>query len=470
MRPAPPPVGHTGGVTQQPAPQPADAPEAAPRGPWSLNPGWRNDFRLQLAISGLSVFAVNASRPFVTYQALALGASEVEVGLIASAFSFVPAITAVVVGRLVDRGGEARYLALSMLIFTIGTAWAGVAGSLVALAVTQLLAGSGHILNLVSSQAMIANRGPREERDQRFGSYAITNSIGQLGGPVIAGILAGATAGVAAGAGVVAVGYELADGQRVFFVSALATGIAFACAFAIYVRHRRLPRFYQEMARPETEENILRAAVRVLRRPGMPAAMVVSIIVISVIDVLLAYLPVYGEYTGLAVAAVGFLLSIRAGASLVTRLFMVRTIQAIGRQRTLATSLFVAGLGMGLVPFTTDVPVLAFAMVALGLGLGMCQPMTIAWVAQISPRAERGTALGVRLTGNRASLLVVPALMGAIAGAAGVQAIFLVLSLALLAGAATAARTPFDDYMPTRRDPGADAAGDAAGDAASTPA
>jgi MFS family permease len=89
-------------------------------------------------------------------------------------------------------------------------------------------------------------------------------------------------------------------------------------------------------------------------------------------------------------------------------------------------------------------------MVAAGLGLGLGQPMTIAWVATRSPRSERATALGVRLTGNRASLLVVPPLLGALAGAAGVTAIFVILAAALLGGALLASRTPFDELVERR--------------------
>lgn len=422
----------------------------APTGGSPVTPGWRTDFRLVMGASALSVLAVNATRPIVTYQALALGASTFEIGLVQSAFSVLPAVTAVAVGRIVDRGGEARYLTLAMVLYTLGSLGAGLAGSLILLALAQLVFGMGHIINLVSSQAMIANRGPREQRDARFGSYAVANSFGQLGGPVLAGVIAGSAVAGAAAAGSAVTGYRLDDGRLVFLAAALATGVGVALATAILLRNRERDRALAAARPEEPGEHILRAAARVLRRPGMPAAMTVSIIVISVLEVLIAYLPAYGEATGLAVAAVGFLLSVRAGASLVARVFMGRTIALLGRERTLAGSMAVAGVGMGLLPITNQVEVLVVAMILAGLGLGMCQPMTIAWVAQRSPRAERATALGVRLTGNRGSLLIVPATMGAIAGAAGILAIFWILAIALLAGAVLALRTPFDELVERR--------------------
>lgn len=428
---------HTRSVIEQPPAPPSER----------LTPGWRTDFRLVLGASALSVLAVNASRPIVTYQALALGASTFEIGLIQSAFSVLPAVTAVAIGRIVDRGGEARYLALGMALYTLGSLGAGLAGSLILLAVSQLVFGMGHIINLVSSQALIANRGPREQRDARFGSYAVANSVGQLAGPIIAGLIAGsAVAGAAAAASAVG-GYRFESGQLVFLVAAAATAVGTALTVVVFARNRERDRVLAADRPEQPSENIFRAATRVLRRSGMPAAMTVSIIVISVMEVLIAYLPAYGEATGLAVAAVGFLLSVRAGASLVARVFMGRTIAALGRERTLAGSMAIAGIGLGLLPITSQVEVLVVAMILAGLGIGMCQPMTIAWVAQRSPRAERATALGVRLTGNRGSLLIVPATMGAIAGATGVLAIFWLLSIAMLLGAVLALRTPFDELV-----------------------
>jgi MFS family permease len=182
----------------------------------------------------------------------------------------------------------------------------------------------------------------------------------------------------------------------------------------------------------------------------MTSAMLVSITVISVLDVLVAYLPAYGEAAGLSVATVGALLTVRAAASLVSRLFMPRLIDLMGRGGLLAVSMVMAAAGIVLLPIVSSEPVLFGLMILAGLGLGLGQPMTIAWVANRSPRSERALALGVRVTGNRAALLVVPTLMGALAGATGLAAIWVVLAAALGFGAVVARRTPFDELVADR--------------------
>jgi MFS family permease len=180
--------------------------------------------------------------------------------------------------------------------------------------------------------------------------------------------------------------------------------------------------------------------------------MLVSITVISAIDVLIAYLPVYGVAAGLAVETVALLLSVRAGASLVSRVFMTRLIRSLGRPRLLGISMAGAAVSILILPLVPPVWLLFLLMIVIGLGLGLGQPMTIAWVANRSPRQERALALGVRLTGNRAALLIVPTMMGVIAGASGITAIWLVLAGFLGIGANVARTTDFDDQRPATPD------------------
>ncbi len=419
---------------------------------------WRRGFLIQLVVAGLAVAAMHATRPTITYRALSLGASTLEVGLIQSSFSILPALTAVAIGRWIDRVGESRYLIVAMATLVFGSVLAAYADGLIVLALAQVALGLGQIIYLVASQALVANYGPRAGREARFGHYSTVNSLGQLIGPSIAAAIVGSsmatagttlvlvastnaapiTAAVSSSAGLVPDNPE----GIVFLVAGLITLAAFGLAFLLPRRERATLPVGADGQPAST--GILAMASRVLRRRGMASAMLVSVTVISALDVLIAYLPAYGQATALSVALVGGLLSVRAGASLISRAFMSQLIGLLGRGRLLAMSMGAAGVALLFLPFTASPVALVAIMIVVGLGLGLGQPMTIAWVANRSPRSERATALGVRITGNRVALLVVPTLMGAIAGAAGIQAIFIVLAVSLGLGAAVAFVTPFD--------------------------
>jgi predicted MFS family arabinose efflux permease len=426
-------------------------------------------------VAALAGAAVHGSRPAISYRSLELGASTFEIGLVQAAYSVVPAVLAVAVGRFIDRVGEQAWIAVAMAIFTVGAVIAAYSDSMLGLAIAQLVVGLGQILYLVASQSLIANFGPRNGREVRFGQYSTGNQVGQLLGPAMAafviggglGVLtggaigaavgdpggpgAGASGGGAPGSGAGAVVQAPGSGvltllptstASLAFVAIAVLTVLAALAALTLPRLRRSPRAGTE---GQPQPGMVAMTRQVMRRRGMPAAMAVSIIVASSVDIVIAYLPVYGEAVGLSVGLVGLLLSVRGIAGLVARFFMSQLIGWLGRERLLAVSMALAAAGLLVVPFVTSEPILIGAMIAGGLGLGLGQPMTIAWVASRSSRQERATALGVRLTGNRGALLVIPPLMGAIAGAAGIAAIFVTLALALGAGTAIALRTPFDE-------------------------
>jgi MFS family permease len=388
-------------------------------------------------ITILSITAITAVRPMLTYRALALGAGPFEVGLIAASFSLLAVLAALPIGRMVDQVGSGRFAIVAMVLMSIASLSIVWIDSLVLLAVAVSVVGFGHIMNLVAGQTMVANAGGRKGRESRYGLYSTAASTGQLLGPALAGLLAGGLI-----AGFQEPGADPGNVQGpVFLFACLATGVAALLAFGL----PRTPA-QREGTEPEASAgNVLTVAGRVLRRPGMPSAMIVSITVISAVDVMTYYLPAYGEANGLSVALVGGLLSVRAGASLVSRLFMSRLIQLAGRKVLLTSCMVMAAGALLLLVVVPPAPVLVLLMILSGFGLGLGQPMTIAWVANRSPRAERATALSIRLTGNRGALLVVPVTMGALAGALGVGAIFWVLAGLLGVGAAIAVRAPFEE-------------------------
>jgi predicted MFS family arabinose efflux permease len=285
------------------------------------------------------------------------------------------------------------------------------------------------------------------------------NSLGQLVGPLIPAVIIGGATVVAAGSLVASTGsgpmpqapapaapVSAPDSPEAvaFLVAAALPAIGVLVALLL----PRLARGYDGPARRSDDERrpgIVAVTSRVLRRAGMPTAMFVSIVAISSNDVLAAYLPAHGEEVGLSVGLVGVLLSTRAAATLVSRIFMGQLIRLLGRSRLLGLSMLVAAGALAALPFVRAPAALIALMVILGLGIGFGQPMTIAWVANRSPRSERGTALGVRITGNRLALVIVPTIMGVIAGAAGIAAIFVVMAIALALGAVLAFGAPLDE-------------------------
>jgi MFS family permease len=153
-------------------------------------------------------------------------------------------------------------------------------------------------------------------------------------------------------------------------------------------------------------------------------ALLASFSTLAAIDLLAAYLPAYGAARGISVRTVGLLLAAHGLASVLVRIAMMRLITRVGRRRLLTVSMLMAALMLALLPFVTWLPGLYLIMVVSGMGLGLCQPITLGWVAGQVRREIRGTAMSVRLAGNRLGQTVVPLAVGALAGAAGLAAAF----------------------------------------------
>ncbi len=390
-------------------------------------------FLIQLSIVALTTTAVNSMRPMVTYRALDLGAGPFEVGIMAAAFSIAPVASALAIGRLVDGFGEVWFIRAGVSIITCGAVLAATANSLALLAVSQIVTGTGHVMNLIAGQALVGHRGGRRGRDHRYGYYATMGSLGHLLGPLLSAWV---------------VGVWMLGGDGNVQASAFATAaIVTALALVLALRLPVIDRDDDGAARsagPQEHRGLMRTAWGVLRLPGVPTAMAVSMIVISSVDILIAYLPLYGEARGLSVGVIGVLLAIRAGASMAVRAFMGVLIERLGRTLLLVLSMSAAAAGVGLIPLSSTPAVLCALMLLAGFGLGLGQPISMSWIAHRSPDNLLGTALGVRLTGNRLALVIVPVVVGAVAGAAGVGVIFLLAAVALGAGAAAGYTSPPD--------------------------
>jgi len=125
----------------------------------------------------------------------------------------------------------------------------------------------------------------------------------------------------------------------------------------------------------------------------------------------------------------------RALAALVARIFYARLIRHMGRLPLTLASTFMAS-GAFVLMAVPSLPVMYAAAVAIGLGLGIASTLTISGIVEVAPPNARATAMTLRITGNRISLVLMPFVGGLIAAATGVAGILLVTAMSLSACAA----------------------------------
>ncbi|MEU6394262.1 MFS transporter [Streptomyces sp. NPDC046939] len=373
--------------------------------------------RLVIAFSCAQA-AVSMARPAVSYRALALGADERAVGVIAGVYALLPLFAAVPLGRRTDHGRCAPLLPVGVVLISGGCALSGLAHSLVAMAAWSGVMGLGHLCFVIGAQSIVARQSAPHEQDRNFGHFTIGASLGQLVGPVAAGALIG--------------GPDLA-GTSALALLVAAAGCALALTSLWRIEHRRTETKAREGASPVPVH-------RILRTRGVPGGIFISLAVLSATDILTAYLPVVGEHRGIAPSVVGVLLSLRAGATIACRLVMTPLIDWLGRTALIATTCLLAAVLCAGIALPVPVWALGAMLLLLGFCLGVGQPLSMTTVVQAAPPDARSTALALRLTGNRLGQVAAPATAGLVAGLVGTAAPFVMLGGLLLIAAGLGAR------------------------------
>jgi MFS family permease len=349
-------------------------------------------------------------RVTTSYRTIELGLPVLWLGVIAAGFALLPVFSAVSLGRFIDRGNDsqAAWIGAGLILIAAAGFWAWAPTGLHLLAFTVVL-GFGHMFCMASHQMLAVRCATMRGREAAFGHYMVAVSTGQGLGPFIVGWLGGS-------ATVPATGY-------LFGIGFLAAALFLAVAFTL----RPAPR------RPaQTAGGPVVAVGTLIRMPGMAAVIMASVVTVTSLDLLVIYLPLIGAERHVDASDIGMLLAIRSVAALVARIFYARLIVGLGRQRLTLVSIAVAAAAFAVLA-VPSLPLMYLAIITVGLGLGIASTTTLSGMVDLAPPQARGTALSLRITGNRVGQVLVPFLAGLIAVAAGTAGILLVIAFTLAA-------------------------------------
>jgi MFS family permease len=356
-----------------------------------------------------------------SYRAIELGLPLLWLGIIAAGFAIIPVFTALQVGRWIDRGNDARAAWLgSALVFAacIGF-WAWPRSAMHLLGFSVLL-GFGHMFCMAGHQMLAVRAGGKRSRETALGYYMVAASIGQGLGPFVVGWLGGAAA--------------LPPTGMLFEIGLLVAAVSVVIAVLIRPAAGKAVHHYGGDSIPIR---------RLLALRGFVAIMVSSVVTITALDLLVIYLPALGAERHIDSNHIGLMLTVRSVASLVSRVFYARLIFAIGRTPLTLTSMLGSAAAFLLLALPLSLPIMYAVLIVLGVAMGIASTLTLSGVMYLAPPEVCGTALTLRMTGNRIGQIMFPALAGLLAAATGVAGILLAIGIGLAAsGVAVAVRQP----------------------------
>lgn len=138
------------------------------------------------ALTLMSVTSVNVALPSIR---AGLEAGVVAQSLVLTSYALVFALALLPGGRWGDRFGHKRVFIAGVALFTVATAWCGLAPDVVQLVIARALSGIGASLTMtpVTSIIQLLYKGP--ERARPFGVMGAVFGVSSAAGPMLAGLL-----------------------------------------------------------------------------------------------------------------------------------------------------------------------------------------------------------------------------------------------------------------------------------------
>ena len=346
--------------------------------------------------------------------ALRQGYGEAAVGVLLALFALTQVFLALPAGRYADRHGLKRPMAWSAVAAATGAGMAAAFPVFPVLCIAALLTGGATGAASIALQRHVgrAAQTPTELK-QVFSWLAIGPAISNFIGPFGAGLA------------IDHAGFPLA-----FLLLAVLPLLGW-----FWVRHTR------ELAPVVVPAGAHRSnPLDLVREPMFRRLLIVNWLISSCWDVHTFVVPVLGHERGLSASVIGSILGAFAVAAVVIRMLMPMIAQHLREWVVIAVSMLLTALLFGIYPLLQSALAMTLCSVALGLALGMVQPMMMSTLHQITPEHRHGEAVALRMMAINASSVAMPLLFGLAGTFVGIGAVFWSVGAAVGLGARMAWR------------------------------
>lgn len=339
--------------------------------------------------------------------ALRLGASTATIGIIVALGFVLPLALALPAGAVLPRIGLRAPLLVGPVLVALGAIGPLLVPGLVPLAIAEILVGLGHLAVVLAGQTAVGSLGAATEGEANFGAYGASVAAGQMIGPLVAGALADAA------------------GLRTAFAVAVAAALVAGTILTLGRRHL-------SVSLPSPARLHRPGWLATARSPALRYAMTVSGMMVLARTAHSTFLPVYLAQHGFGSGSIGLLVGLLALVTVVVRPLLPVISRLLGGQaRSLLLALAATFLGAAAMAIPPSWTTLLGMTLLLGTGVGLGQPLSMALASASTGAARRGLALGYRITVNRLTQVLTPAVLGIIANDMGVASAFVITGVTI---------------------------------------
>lgn len=333
--------------------------------------------------------------PLLPFIAERYDATPFMVGLVMASFSLGQFIAAPLWGRISDQIGRRPVLALGMAGSAVSYIWLGYADALWMIFAARLIAGlmAG---NITAAFAYMADITTPEDRAKGMGVVGAAFGLGFIAGPAIGGVLAGADPATA-------------DFRTPALVAAALSGTAMLMTLTILKESLSAEVRAERAAKPR--KSYIAHLRDAMARPAVGRVILLMFLATFVFAALESTFAMwsrraYGwgpEQNGYLFAFVGVLSAIIQGG------LVGRMARRFGEPSLVVQGAASLAIGVCLIPFATQLPVLLAAMVVAGYGFSIMTPSLNSLVSLQTNEEEQGGALGISRSASTLARVAGPA-------------------------------------------------------------
>jgi MFS family permease len=362
-----------------------------------------------IALMLFSGTSMKAAQVLVALYALNLGAQPFAVGVLAATYSIFPMFLSWPVGKLADRFGSRWPLVFGATCGASGMLVLYYFPTMPALYIASAMYGLEHAFNNVCLQNLVGLLSTAENRAKNYSNFSLGTSVSVFIGPLVSGFSIDYS------------GYQLAC-LNVALISIIPSVL-------LVIWGGKLPKGSDHSRHAGSIRDLLTGS-------GLWRVLVTCCLLTSGIDLFQFYMPIYGHNIGLSASAIGVILATYAVSAFIVRLVIPYLVKRFSEETILALAFSLGMACLLLVPFFTNVAILVLISFVFGLGAGTGQPITLMQTFSTSVKGRSGEAMGLRITANQMTRVVVPVVFGSIGSMFGLFAVFWGSSLLLASGVA----------------------------------
>jgi MFS family permease len=361
-------------------------------------------------INAVLFFRFGIVFPLVPLIAERLGAKPSMIGVVVGMFSLLSLFLAIPMGSMVDRFGVKRILAVGVCCNIASAVVLLVADTVTELILAQVTFGLSFLLHVVGCQAYISNLQIRSNVEKGFGQLSFVAAIGQSLGPVAGGLLV------------------VHSGYRAAFTISLVISLLGLVVLRLKDDQLAARNIARQSIIPE-----LRQVVRLIVEPKIRYVLIFAFAVIFAVNLRSSFLPVFLRTQSMTEAGIGLIIAFLALIATLVRFFFARLCAIFDRKPIILLSTAVVGLGTLIIPVLPSITGVGFAVLLIGLGFGVAQPLSMLMLSELRPPGSAGLIMGLRFTVITLATLVSPVVSGQIVKLLGIEYAFYAASVIVLA-------------------------------------